>query len=520
MKPQITYRITVILLIVLPSISVLFRSSRLKTSYDSFVAHKIYKVKYQFHANPQNEKNAFIKSFIPKDNERQRIVEERNEQGGFHFLLKEDENKLMEWHADSLRDFSKIEYSFLFKGRAIQYNMGDALPIIQKNIPEKYLSPEEFIESDNPKIKELANHLVAGKQDMKSVLKAFFDYCYQVNTIPIGNVISAMKTLETNNASCNGKSRLFVALCRSIGIGSRTVGGMILDNSDKRTSHLWAEVFIEDNWVPFDALNGYFAELPANFMEIYRGDHYLVSRSKNLDFNYNYSIREISNNIYINAIYHSDFVNVSPIWSLIDEKIIPFNFLIILLLFPLCGLIVAIFKNVIGLKTFGAFLPILIAFSLMQSGYWGGLLLFVVTISLIGLLTYVLDLWGILYTPKLSIVLGFTIIWILFCTLIGVKYEIPMLMNFTFFPIIVLALVSQQFTRVIVEDGYKDSFKILGQTVFITTVCYFIITAELIEAFFIIFPEMIMTVLGINLLLGKWIGLRLSEYKRFKFLAT
>jgi transglutaminase-like putative cysteine protease len=49
---------------------------------------------------------------------------------------------------------------------------------------------------------------------------------------------------KLGEASCNGKSRLFIALARRAGIPSRLVGGVILSTGVKRTSHQWVEAYV------------------------------------------------------------------------------------------------------------------------------------------------------------------------------------------------------------------------------------------------------------------------------------
>ena len=62
-----------------------------------------------------------------------------------------------------------------------------------------------------------------------------------------------------------GKNRLFIALLRARGIPARLCKGLILENTSKRTSHAWTEIFVVDKWIPFCPTNGYFAEIPENY---------------------------------------------------------------------------------------------------------------------------------------------------------------------------------------------------------------------------------------------------------------
>ena len=150
----------------------------------------------------------------------------------------------------------------------------------------------EFIESNDPEIRQLSSELKAHQSDVLGIITSFFNYVRAIPEEEIKELMTAKEVLQRNAASCNGKSRLLVALCRSSNIPARVVGGLILDNQRKKTSHLWAEVQLNNTWVPFDALNDHFAFIPANYLSIYRGDEYLITHSSDMAFDYFYTIQE------------------------------------------------------------------------------------------------------------------------------------------------------------------------------------------------------------------------------------
>ena len=74
----------------------------------------------------------------------------------------------------------------------------------------------------------------------------------------------SLTALRLGEASCNGKSRLLVALARNAGIPARLIGGLVLRRGSTRTSHQWAEAWVAGHWLPIDPTNHHFAELPAH----------------------------------------------------------------------------------------------------------------------------------------------------------------------------------------------------------------------------------------------------------------
>ena len=125
---------------------------------------------------------------------------------------------------------------------------------------------------------------------------------------------------------------------------------------------------------------------------------------------------------------------------------------------------IALFKNVVGLKTFGVFLPILIAFTLVPTGYFVGMFLFLMMLVIVAILSRFLNTFQLLYTPKVVVILTFVITIMLITVSVGLAYNIDFLMALTLFPIIIVSIASERFARAIEEDGFQDAAIKLLQT--------------------------------------------------------
>ncbi len=133
------------------------------------------------------------------------------------------------------------------------------------------------------------------------------------------------------------------------------VGGVILEDGNKKTSHAWTEVFIENQWIPFDVLNDHFASLPAHYMQLYTSDLYLIKHTTDINFDYVFDI----SSSYIAALHNPHNQYASPIlkafslWNIVESGLISKPLLQSLLLIPIAALIIVLLKNIIGIKTFG-----------------------------------------------------------------------------------------------------------------------------------------------------------------------
>ncbi len=518
MHSKTNLKITLMLITVIAVTSVGFKVKPILNNYDNFNPNRVYKVNYNYFFKSAN-KSTTVKSFIPKSNSRQRISGEKNQSDStlsFTKKIVENGNIRGTWDTENKNTYHTLNYEFTFEGKERRYIIPNHFNLISRKY-KKYLKPSENIQSEDERIHDLAFRLAQNTLNDKEVIKNIFDYVVNIPSAPIITLTDALTTIDQNRASCNGKSRLFVALARNLGYAARVKGGIILENTNKRTSHVWAEVLINETWIPFDALNNHFAYLPANYLEIYAGDEFLITHTPGIQFDYSYQIKEV-NHISFLKMNSEEIRELSSIslWKVVEGGIIPKNALNLLLLLPIGGLLVAFLRNVVGVKTFGVFLPVLIAFSLLHTGFVSGILMFVSLILLVGLISYPFDKIGLLYTPKLVISLTIMVGLMIIATMIGLEYDIAWLTTLTFFPTIILTIAAERFSRATVEDGYKMAIDKLLQTLLATTICYGVLSWSWLPSLLIIFPEFILLIIISAMLLGRYIGIRWVEFYRFK----
>src|SRR5262249_26693933 len=93
-----------------------------------------------------------------------------------------------------------------------------------------------------------------------------------------------------------------------------------------------------------------------------------------------------------------------------------------LLLLPLAALIICIFRNIIGLYTFGTFAPALVGLAFRDLHSMPGILIFI-TIVLIGwLMRRLLDYYHLLQTPRVAVMLSLVVI-VLITAIVAANFE-------------------------------------------------------------------------------------------------
>lgn len=113
-----------------------------------------------------------------------------------------------------------------------------------------YLVHTEMCEVDSPAIQTRARRLEALEKKTIEKIHVLWD---EIQSIPFfhepkADAKSALEVIKEGKANCVGKSHIFIALCRAIGIPARLVCGLA-----PTTGHGWPEVYIEKKgWVKFE----------------------------------------------------------------------------------------------------------------------------------------------------------------------------------------------------------------------------------------------------------------------------
>lgn len=213
---------------------------------------------------------------------------------------------------------------------------------------------------------------------------------------------------------------------------------------------------------------------------------------------------------------------------LIDSGI-PANTVILILMLPVIATIVAFMKQVVGLTTFGVYTPSIITLTFWILGLRFGILTLLV-VFLVGTgARYALKRFRLLYIPKMAIVLTCVALAILAMLIISIHLDLfnAQFFALAIFPMLILSTLTEKFVNVQSGKGFKKAIFLTLQSVIVSIVAYIVIGGEIdlfivklkfsaMQRFMMSYPEVILIIIFINVFLGKWTGLRLLEYVRFR----
>ncbi|MDH4121512.1 MAG: UUP1 family membrane protein [Deltaproteobacteria bacterium] len=465
-----------------------------------------------------------LRTYLPRSDFRQTVTEEANASGAFTLTFENDGlNRVGVWRGERVTGTHTLHYTYTAQGTHVRYVIPDHLEIPQVYPAglKEYLASEEGVPVSDPLIAQTTAQLFPkGKPTILEAVTTIHRFLQdQFANRDFSGYTDALTALKLREASCNGKSRLFVALARKMNLPARLVGGVVMESGSKRTSHQWVEVYVNGHWVPFDTINNHYMELPANFLTLYYGDQVLFRHSTNVNFQYHFNMnkrlvpkREVQNKL------RDSVLNIFNLYDVFQRIGISANLLKIILMIPFGALVVVIFRNVVGMETFGTFLPALIASAARETGLVWGLLAFFTIILVCSFVRRALDWLHLLHSPKMGIMLTLVVLIILGLTVLGVNLSLFDLAHVSLFPIAIMAITAERFAIMEAEQGLGKAMKIMLATLVVITACYVVMDSLFLQSLVLAFQELLLVLIALNLWLGKWVGMRLTEFLRFRYL--
>lgn len=499
-------------LILLAAGIVTFKIVSLGQTFRPEYGRDIWNVVIQMNLTSKGER-VRVRMTLPQDNERQTIYHEDFIHNlGFSVTTHpRSGNRIGVWSTDLLDRNTTIRYSFSSQLTGLRYPLS-ATSRITKH-PEKvydenirfWLKPSEEIQSKDPAVLKYIKRIVGREKKTVPVIRKIFDFVRgEVRYRSEKGSKTAQETLNALVADCGGQARLFVAFSRAAGIPSRMVGGIVMDRGVKSITHVWAENYVDGIWVPFDVVNNHFAEIPNNYLELYRGDYNLIKHIGLAEFDYFFVIGR---------------GNLPPVEKYFSLYSLPLHFqnaVKLLLLIPIGALVVTIFRVIIGMPTFGTFAPIILALAFREISLGIGLacLAFMITVGCF--LRKLLDALKILVIPRISLVVTIVVLMAVGIMLGGNFLGEKRLLHISLFPMIIITWTIERFSVLQIEDGTMAALKTALGTIIVALAAYFLMSLPDMRFYLFTFPEILLAVVGLLLLFGRYTGLRLSELWRFR----
>lgn len=281
----------------------------------------------------------------------------------------------------------------------------------------------------------------------------------------------------------------------------------------------WLQVLNDNSWQTFDPRTGQVG-LPDNYLVLWHGRKPLVEVSGAENTTAEISIIKLEREAVEAAAARSHYM--SPVLGGLSLDSLPIstqNVYKILLMVPLGAFLLVIIRNVIGLQTFGTFMPVLIALSFRETQLLWGCVLFTVVVTLGLMLRFALERLKLLMVPRLAAVLTMVILLMMIISIVTNHFGIESGLSIALFPMVIITMTIERMSIVWDERGAGEAVNQALGSLFSAALAYLLMSNAYMSHLFTVFPELLLVLLSGLLLLGRYTGYRLLELRRFKALA-
>ena len=161
-------------------------------------------------------------------------------------------------------------------------------------------------------------------------------------------------------------------------------------------------------------------------------------------------------------------------------------------------------------------MPILIALAFMQTTLLLGLLLFLVVVSVGLVMRSYLSHLNLLLVPRIASVLVFVIIIFAAIGITSHKFGWESGLAITFFPMIILSWTIERMSVLWEEDGPREVLIQGGGSLLTASLAYLVMINPYLKHLIFNFPELLLVLLAIIIMIGSYSGFRLLELGRFE----
>ncbi len=383
-----------------------------------------------------------------------------------------------------------------------------------------YLREERYIQVSDPTVLRALARLssqTGGKKD--ALAGAVLRHCHrEIGVVHGSGGEDAATALGGGGVNALGQARAMVALCRAAKLPARLVTGFVLAPSRQTTVHNWVEVFTGQGWQSYDPLFGYAGEVPATYLPVQRnGATIAVAKEGAVGLKSAFSLSQLPPPPGLND---SATPQLRDIFDLTRLPLSLQRTLAVILLLPLGALFTCLFRNLVGLQTFGTFTPSLIALSLYHADWRIGLAVLAL-IFLLGLLSRAfIERLKLLMVPRLSILLTLVVLALVFGLSAMVQLGISQSAEAVVLPLVIMTMLIERFHLAEQEDGPPFAIKLFLQTLVVTYGCFLLLAWQSLGWFLLIYPEFHCLTLAAMIWVGRYAGYRLTELWRFRDLVA
>ncbi|WP_414585701.1 UUP1 family membrane protein [Scytonema sp. PCC 10023] len=465
-----------------------------------------------------------IEFYLPQDSQRYEIVKEDFINEGFERQV-ETLNKSGNREAVFTKQDATDSKELLFYRAIIQRKPGvtpgkEKVPISGRRLVDKELvrfgenteRSQDNLEENLPtaEINSLLKEAQSESSDPLTLAKQIYQLALRQDDIRVQAIRRNLRKEEST-------AQLAAFLLNQAKVPARVGNGIFLRSDEVYSTDFiqWLEVQEGDRWLAYDPIDRSFKEQDSYLTWWYGSDRVLQAKgASNVDLEV--VVQPNTDNGLTRAILRGRrATNPFLEYSFLRLPLATQRVLQVLVLIPIGALIISILHQMIGLQTFGTFTPILISLAFRQTGILVGIPLFVLVVIIGLLFRSYLNRLQLLIVPRLAAILTATVLVVGLLAVLMESLDLSLGLSVSLFPIVILAMTIERASMMWEENGPTETIIAGLGTVFAAVIGYFCMINDYVEHWAFVFPELLLLVLGLNILVGRYNGYKLIEYFRF-----
>ncbi|HNQ16981.1 MAG TPA: 7TM domain-containing protein [Candidatus Woesebacteria bacterium] len=195
---------------------------------------------------------------------------------------------------------------------------------------------------------------------------------------------------------------------------------------------------------------------------------------------------------------------------------VPANIIVVVILFPVVASLIAASRHVIGLKGFGIYIPAVLSVAFVSTGVIPGLLMFMAISGTAFITSRLLKQTNLPYLPRTALLLWTISIGIIGLLILAPILKVTQLMSVNIFPILILVLLSENFLDAQAHSKESQALALTVETIILAIVASVLFKWGTLQRIALSEPELLLFLTAVvNIIIGKFSGLRVSERLRF-----
>ena len=379
----------------------------------------------------------------------------------------------------------------------------------------RYLKMPDELQLDDESLSGPLKSLMGKAQDQNVLIQEIFNFVNQkIRSDNHAAYVSVERTLSQMRADSLGKAYLMTALCRASNIPARVITGIIVREMLGLPENYWVEVYVDGHWRPYDPSAGYSNEIPSTYLKLAENTVNLAYQRNGLPLNVVIDMEQLPAPAGLMGTGEKQFRNIFDLTRL---PVTTQFLLSSLLLLPIGGLITTIFRNIVGVKTYGTFKSSLLALAVVYAD-WLTVTVVVCLVSIIGIGGRSLLPEHMSRVPRLSIVLTIVAVAMVLSVSLMEFYNLNPTASVVLLPIIVMSSLVDRVYAIADERGVGVAIYRLFWTCLVAVICYMVFTVEALRQFVISYPEIHFFTLALILLCNAYNSKVLTSFAGFHWM--